>query len=136
MNKLWNENSLVYTFLFEQSLHIFGVAQTELLPYIIDYFVDISVYSIVREDASSQVAKHGVCIIYIYIRRDIEFEFIMIDCQNIVCIRTVRLGVFVIIVYRPPSNSSEHNNHLFQFIRWLIIFKRKTVTANLYSFQY
>ena len=37
----------------------------------------------------------------------------MVDCQNIVCIR---LGVFVVMVHRPPSNSSVDNNHLSQFI--------------------
>ena len=42
--------------------------------------------------------------VYIYSRRDIEFEFIMVDCQNGVYIRLVRLGVFGIMVYRPPSN--------------------------------
>ena len=73
-----------------------------------------------RKDTSSQVAKHGVCLyiyiyIYIYIRRDIEFEFIMVDCRNVVCIRLVKLGVFVLILYRSPSNSSEYNNHLSQF---------------------
>ena len=31
-------------------------------------------------------------------------------------IRLVRLDIFVIIVYRPSSNSSEDNNNLFQFI--------------------
>ena len=36
----------------------------------------------------------------------------IVDCQNVVCIR---LGVFAIMVYRPPSNSSEDNNHLTQF---------------------
>ena len=40
----------------------------------------------------------------------------MIDCQNVVCIRLVQLGVLVIMVYHPPSNSSEDNNHLSQYI--------------------
>ena len=37
-------------------------------------------------------------------------------CQNVVCIRLVRLCVFVIRVSRTPSNSSKDNNHLSQFI--------------------
>ena len=37
----------------------------------------------------------------------------MIDCQNVICIS---LGVFVIMVYHPPSISSEVNKHLSQFI--------------------
>ena len=53
---------------------------------------------------------------YIYIKRDIELEFLMVDCQNVVCIMLARVGVSVIMVYRPPSNSSEDNNHLSQFI--------------------
>ena len=36
--------------------------------------------------------------VYIYIRKDVEF--IMVDCQNVVCIR---LGVFVIMVHRSPQ---------------------------------
>ena len=91
-------------FLFEQTLHIFGVAETGLLPSITDSFVDISDYSIVRKGTSIHVVKHGVCI---YSRRDIEFEFIIVDCQNVVCIRLFRLGVFVLMMYHPPSNSLE-----------------------------
>ena len=44
----------------------------------------------------------------VYNRRDIEFEFIMVDCQNFVCIRSVRLGVLVTMVYRPPSDSGAY----------------------------
>ena len=36
----------------------------------------------------------------------------MVDCENVVCIRIVRLGVSVIMVYRPPSD----DNHISQFI--------------------
>ena len=61
LNKLSNKISLVSIFLFEQTLHIFGVAETLLSPSITDYFVDIS-----EIGTSSQVAKHGVCT-YIYI---------------------------------------------------------------------
>ena len=53
---------------------------------------------------------------YIYQRKDIEFEVMMVDGQNVVSIGLVRLGVFVIMVHRPRSNSSEDNNHLSQFI--------------------
>ena len=60
LNKLSNKISLISTFLFEQTLHTFGVAETWLLPYITDFFVDIFYYSIIRKDTSSQVAKHGV----------------------------------------------------------------------------
>ena len=59
-------NILISTFLYEQTLHVFGVAETWLLPSITDSFVNISDYSIVRKDTSNQVAKHGVCI-YIHI---------------------------------------------------------------------
>ena len=54
--------------------------------------------------------------VHIYIRKDIELKFIIVDCQNIVCIRSVKLGVIVIMVNRSPSNSSEVNNHPSQFI--------------------
>ena len=40
----------------------------------------------------------------------------MVDYQNVICNRLVRLGIFVIMVYRPPSNSSEYNEYLSQFI--------------------
>ena len=50
MNKLSNKISVVSTFLFEQTLSIFGVAEIWLLASIADSFVDISDYSIVRKD--------------------------------------------------------------------------------------
>ena len=40
----------------------------------------------------------------------------MVDCENVVCIRIVRLGVLVIMVYRPPSYWSKDDNHISQFI--------------------
>ena len=80
-------------------LHIFEVTETWLLPFITDSFDDIYDYSIMHKNTFIQVAKHGVCI---YVRKDIEFQFIMVDCQNVVFIRLVRIRVFVIIVPRPP----------------------------------
>ena len=77
MNKLSYKISLVSTFLFEQTLHIFEVAETWLLPSITVSFVDIFDCSIVRKDTNCQVVKHRVCT---YIRRDIDFEFMMVDC--------------------------------------------------------
>ena len=53
LNKLSNKINLISIFLFEQTLHIFGVAETWLLPSITDSFVDIFEYSIVRKDTSS-----------------------------------------------------------------------------------
>ena len=99
LNKLSNKISLVSTFLLEQTLHTLGVAETWLLPSITDYFVDISDYPIVRKNTSGQVAKHGVCIyiiyIYVAIRKDIEFEFIIVDYQNVVCIMLFFLYIFI-----------------------------------------
>ena len=83
LNELFNKISLLSTFLFKQTLHIFGVAETWILPSITDYFNDISDYSIVCKVTSSQVAKHGVCK-FIYIRRDIKFVFIMVYCENVI----------------------------------------------------
>ena len=45
-----------------------------------------------------------------YIRKDIEFEFIIVYCQNLIHVKLVRLGFVAIMVYRPPSNSGEDNN--------------------------
>ena len=60
-NKLSNIISLV-TFLFEQTLHIFGLAETWPLPSVTDSFVNISYYWIVGKHTPSQITKHGVCI--------------------------------------------------------------------------
>ena len=87
-------------------MHIYRVAETWVSPSNTDSFVDIFDYSIVRKDTSRQVAKLGACI---YIQRDMEFQFIMVAYQNVVCIRLVRFGVFSIMVYRPLSNSTEDN---------------------------
>ena len=103
-NKLSNKVSLVSIFVFEQTFHTFRVAETWVLPSITDFFVDISDYSLVRKDTSSQVAKH-IVYIYIHVRRDIEF--IMVDCQNIVCIRlALCLGASVSRVAKEKKSST------------------------------
>ena len=40
----------------------------------------------------------------------------MVNCQNVVCISLVTLGVFVVMMYRPSSKLNKDNNHLSQFI--------------------
>ena len=56
----FDQIKLVYIHVSTNIAHI--VAETWFLPSITDSFVDISDYSIVRKDTSSQVDKHGICI--------------------------------------------------------------------------
>ena len=113
MNKLSNKISIVSEFMYEYELNIFAVAETWLLPSVKDSFVDISDYIIVRKDTESIYAKHGVCL---YIRKDIHFEHHNVDIANVVCVHLVNLGVFIVVIYRPPSYSNLDNENLSAFI--------------------
>ena len=70
-----------------------------------------------------------------YIRKDIELEFIMINCQKVGCIR---LGVYVRNVRRPPSNASEDNYHLSQFVLNFSVDRKVILIGdfNLYSINW
>ena len=105
--------NVLFDFVVGCGLGLFGVAETWLLPDVPDSFVALSGYALVRCDTTSGVRKHGVGL---YIKSDIKFRFLDEGCANVCCVHLVDFDVFVAMVYRPPSNGSDENTSICDFL--------------------
>ena len=102
----------------EKSWDIICVSETHLLPHVLDPFVGIPGYNLIRHDTPGNVAKHGVCV---YIRESIQVDSVITPVPNMVCFRSAVFDVYCVVVYRPPSNSLEMNACLLELISDLSI---------------
>ena len=66
-------------------------------------------YDLLRNDVSSTVQKHGVCV---YVHRDVNVDNVTCPMTNILVFRLTKYNVFVIVVYRPPSYTQVQNQEL------------------------
>ena len=114
MNSVINKIPLISDFLEENNIDIFGICESWLLPDIPDFFVNISNFSITRTDSNSQTRKHGVCI---YVKSHISHISINTSCDNVCAIHLLTYNLYLIVVYRPPSNSCADNQVLLNFLR-------------------
>ena len=112
-NSVCNKINILFDFVLDSGLDVLGVAETWLLPGVGDSFVSLAGYTIVRRDTSSGVRKHGVCL---YIKNDLRFALVGDGCENVCCVHLVDFDVFVVVVYRPPSNLPMENEQLRDFL--------------------
>ena len=92
---------------------IICVTETHLLAHLPSSIVDIPNYSLIRHDASGHVYKHGVCS---YIHNSLMVDSVTQPLPNVLSFRLTSFDVFILIVYRAPSNSSDANESLNSFI--------------------
>ena len=113
LNSLINKTNHVNHLLNFHGMHILGISETWLSPSIADSFVELPGYSLVRSDSPVYTRKHGVAI-YVHNR----FKFIKIDCDlpNILIIFVVDFEIYIITIYRPPSNNYIDNVNLLNFL--------------------
>ena len=94
-------------------IDLLGVSETWLTPSITDPFVSIPGYSLIRNDSPDLTRKHGVAL---YISMSFKFVRINCDIPNVLIVFLCVFEIYVIIVYRPPSNSLAENYALSNFI--------------------
>ena len=95
-------------------IDILAITETWLLPDVADATVFIpGFHSIARTDTTGVSPKHGVGI---FVNKDIPFVSIDCTCPNVHIIYIDVLKCFVIVVYRPPSNSNAQNVALVNFL--------------------
>ena len=89
------------------------ISETHLLTQINSSFVNVSGYSLFRHDVQGSVAKHGVCC---YVKSDILVGDVSTPVPGILTLHLQSFDVFVVIVYRAPSNSSDDNTSIANFV--------------------
>ena len=113
VNSIFNKVHIIYEFLLDNNLDFFGVAETWLLPDVPDSYVSIDGYRIVRSDTPTDTRKHGVCA---YVRNNVHFSELDVTCSNVCAIHLIDFNLYVLILYRPPSNSNAENAELLEFL--------------------
>ena len=93
------------------------ITESHLLEHVSDSFVEIPDYALVRNDVKGVVYKHGVCA---YVRNNIALNNVLAPLPNILTFYLVPYNVFVVVVYRPPSNTDSENEQVCSFLRELL----------------
>ena len=96
----------------QKSVDILLVSESHLTPRVSNATVNIPGFEILRND-SGDTAKHGVCA---FVRRSIQVDCVDASHPNVLSFRLVMFDIFVLVVYRPPSNTQEQNDALTHFL--------------------
>ena len=83
------------------------------MPKVSDSFIAINHCNIVRTDTRGDTHKHGICI---YVRKDINFISLNVDCSNVCTVHPLDFNLCVVVVYRPPSYDYYDNLDLVKFL--------------------
>ena len=113
LNSLTNKINLVNKLLINHNISLAGICETWLTKKVISSVVNIDGYDFIRNDSPNDTSKHGVGI-YIYSRIKLGRTF---KCHpNTVGLHLADLNLYVLLVYRPPSNSLIENALLLSFL--------------------
>ena len=104
---------MLTNFVIEFNLDILCISETWLLDSVPSSFVNMQGFSIVRTDTLGPTAKHGVCV---YIKSGLSFQSVDTPIHNLHCVKLIEFDIYIIVVYRPPSNTPEDNALLAAYI--------------------
>ncbi|XP_045137135.1 uncharacterized protein LOC123519700 [Portunus trituberculatus] len=94
-------------------IDIMAITESWLLPSIPNSFLSVQGYHPIARTDVGDVRKHGVCF---YIRDNIPFISIDSNCPNTHIVHLVSLKCYIIVVYRPPSNTQNDNTALINLL--------------------
>ena len=94
-------------------LQIICITESHLLNHIKDSFLSIPHFNMYRSDAAGSTYKHGVCA---YVHESLHVDTIETPMPNLLSFRLSSSNIHIVVVYRPPSNTSSVNTELVQHI--------------------
>ena len=95
------------------SWDVVGITESHLIESLSSSYVNISGFTLFRNDSPDNISKHGVCC---YVRNSIMVDSVSKPLPNTLTLRLVLYNVFILIVYRPPSSTSTDNKRLAGFV--------------------
>ena len=113
LNSLLNKVYFVEDLLKNNDINILAVNETWLTPNTPDSFVGIDGYSVERSDSEDSVRKHGVAF---YMAGNIKYNVVEETPNNTLVIYLLEYDVYMLNIYRPPSNSDAQNSLLLEFL--------------------
>ena len=108
-----NKMNYIVNMCRDEDVYVLGVSETWLTSSVLDSFVSVPGYDIVRSDSPSDRRKHGVAV---YIRRGIRYEVVPGTVSNVVTVKLLDFDIYIITLYRAPSYSHEENTQLISFL--------------------
>lgn len=113
VNNLSNKVNFVAREMENKNIDIFAITETWLMPTVSDAAVAVKGYDLYRKDSVENRSKHGVCC---YVKSNIKIGNVNSEVPNTLALEMLPWKVYVVIVYRPPSNNNEANESLRTFI--------------------
>ena len=113
LNSIYNKLHYIKHFLEMNNIDIFALTETWLVKDTPDSFVTIPGYNFVRPAIGGCVRKHGVGL---YLRSNLDFVTVDTDVPNLLAVHVLEFDFFLVLVYRPPSNSVHDNDGLLAFL--------------------
>ena len=95
------------------SWDIVGITESHLIESFNSSYFSIPSFTLFRHDSPDNVSKHGVCC---YVRNSLMVDSVTKSLPNTLTFRLVQFNVFILVVYRPPSNSPIENERLADFM--------------------
>ena len=94
-------------------LDIVRITESHLLAHLKDSFLSISHFNLFRSDSTGSVYKHGACA---YVHENLHVDAVETPMPNLLSFRLSDLNMYIVLVYRPPSNTPAVNSELVQHI--------------------
>ena len=114
LNSLVNKVHLLFNYCVSNSVQVVGVCETWLSNTVQSSVVNIPGFNIFRNDSQSGLNKHGVGL---YLSSSIKVGQVFKEHPNTLAIFLPEFNLYVIVVYRPPSNSSIENIALLSYLQ-------------------
>ena len=113
LNFLCNKLSYVRDLLNFNSLCVLAVTETWLVTGTPSSFSYVPGYIFFRGDVGGTVRKHGAGV---YVRDTLGAVAVQVEIRNLAVVYVDVWQLYVVVVYRPSSYSSEENESLLQFL--------------------
>ena len=128
LNGLCSKLSLLADYMRVSKPNIVCVTESHLLEQISNSFVHIPGFALIRNDVAGSVHKHGVCA---YVHESIMIDDVSTPLPNVLSFHLASFDVYIILIYRPPSNSPDDNDRLCSFISDFCTGKEVIISGDL-----
>ncbi len=113
VNNLTNKIPLPTKLCHDNNLNILCITETWLTQHITNPTINISGYTVFRSDSPTNDPKHGVCF---YIKNSLQVTNTTDTFPNTLALHLHKHNVYILLVYRPPSNTQDIDTNLLNYI--------------------
>ena len=97
----------------ELDLRVVGICETWLSPDVALSVISVEGYTLIRNDSPSGQRKYRVCM---YVHNNLKIGHVYNDHVNTVGVFLPSIGIHILNVYRPPSNTAAQDQELVAYL--------------------